>query len=89
MEVFDSLGVSESFIKDNIPRIATSAFGNSTPVQPEDSKHCGEYCLFFILHRLMNIDLKFEELLNAVFCQDLKENERRVLEFIEYELISE
>ena len=85
IQVFDSLGVSQSFIEHNFSNLAERAIGNETAVQPLNSKLCGEFTLFFLLHRYLSIDLTFDELMNAVFSTDLQKNEAIVLEFLENE----
>ena len=85
IEVFDSLGVNEIFIRNHLPHFARYVIGNNTAVQPRDSKHCGEYCLYFILHRYLSLDLHLTDLLNAIFGADLQQNEEIVLEFINNE----
>ena len=83
LELFDSLGTDCNFIKDNLPKYGDFALANITAVQPTWSASCGQFCLYYITMRLMNLDLSFSELLNNIFCGDLNVNEKTVLDFIQ------
>ena len=80
-EVFDSLGTSAKFVTQNIPYQGTCEF-NVTPLQLESSNTCGQFCLYFIIHRLHNFDLTFDNFMNDFFTDEPVLNEARVLQFL-------
>ena len=51
---------------------------NSTQVQASTSTTCGKFCLMFIIERLHNPDMSYDELLNEIFSDDCNENEKTV-----------
>lgn len=55
---------------------------NMTPVQAKNSKSCAEFCIFFVVNRLMNLDLEFEDLVNDIFDVNCNKNEGTVQEFM-------
>ena len=65
-ELFDSLGSSNSYVRQHIPYSGICQV-NETPVQKQSSSSCGEFCLYFIIHRLFNLDLSFLYFLNDFF----------------------
>lgn len=84
-EVFDSLGGNQSFITSNVPEFGKFLEFNSTAVQSKDSNICGKFCLYFIINRLENLDLHFDEILNIIFNSNLNENEKKVNDFLNHE----
>lgn len=84
-EVFDSLGCDPNFIKSSLPKYCKFVEYNSSAVQSKTSKLCGEFCLFFIQNRLLNLDLHFEEVCNLLFCDNCEKNEKSVIDFIHNE----
>lgn len=83
-EVFDSLG----FDNDKVSRFKTYAkidqevVFNKTPFQKQSSDTCGYFCLYFLVQRLHNYDLDFEDLLESIFkTEDLSFNEDIVIKF--------
>lgn len=84
-EVFDSLGANPHFIKTYLPKYSKYAEYNTSAVQSKTSKLCGEYCLYFIINRLLNLDLHFEEVCNILFSDNCEKNEKQVVDFIENE----
>lgn len=86
IELFDSLGVSEIklewFLKHNNLKKLNKLLYNTTPVQSLYSNSCGKFVLYFIIKRLMNIDINFETLLNNIFSQNEDENEIVVSGFL-------
>ncbi len=44
---------------------------------------CGDFCIYFIVHRLFNDDLCLVDLLNEIFSKEDVANERVVHEFVE------
>lgn len=82
LELFDSLGIVEEFISKNIPPYSPTAIGNTTRLQPLNSKNCGKFCCYFILQRILNYDLTLEEVLNTIFSLDCEDNDRNVVDFL-------
>ena len=86
VECFDSLGFQEqskktallSALKFN--RISEIKI-NTTPVQLSNTDTCGKFCLMFIIERLHNPDMPFDELINDIFSDDCKKNEELVANF--------
>lgn len=89
IEVFDSLGSNENYIKDKIPPYAKNVVTNVSAVQPINSTMCGEFCCFFIIHRMLNLDLSFFECCNAIFKNDNKINEKNVTFFLNNDSVSD
>jgi hypothetical protein len=82
LQVFDSLGSSPDFINTHLHVNNVKKFKfNDTPVQSPDSVQCGEYCLYYVFCRVLNMDLTFEELLNAIFVADVNINEMIIKKF--------
>ena len=88
VECFDSLGItpSKKAILENYCHfrgIKELQF-NETPFQSEDSTSCGLFTLYFIIHRMHNLDLSFNELLEEILIADNTEkNELLVRQFCE------
>ena len=55
---------------------------NLTQVQGNESESCGQFCLYFLLERLQNLDFGFHELMNEIFVNDVKKNEEQVQKFL-------
>ena len=88
IECFDSLGVESETKKNNLLNIcqfysANELKINSTQVQASTSTTCGKFCLMFIIERLHNPDLTFDELLDFIFTDDCNENEKTVANFFD------
>ena len=56
---------------------------NENRFQSYRSDTCGEFCLYFLVERVLNDDIEFEDLLKEIFTVNLKTNEDRVQKFIE------
>jgi len=89
LQCFDSLGVDvekKRFIT-SLPLISRSNVSelefNSTQVQASESISCGEFVLYFLIHRVYNKDMDFSELLNEIFDVDPNNNETTVIKFLE------
>ena len=82
IEVFDSLGTSESYIARNIPFKGIYEF-NVTALQCDNSSLCGGFSLYFIIFRLFNLDLDFQQFLQDFFDINCSKNEIQVNEFLE------
>ena len=92
VECFDSLGINQEKLQKlqnnckfrNIKDIEY----NETQFQPETSNTCGLFTLYFIVERMHNLDLPFDELLEEIFdASNQEKNNTKVLEF--YKNISE
>jgi hypothetical protein len=88
IECFDSLGISIS--KKSVLEKYCHFRGvrelefNETSFQSIDSDSCGLFSLYFIIHRIHNLDMSFHKLLEEIFEDENKEiNENLVLEFCE------
>ena len=86
IECFDSLGIS-SYKKDQLTKyckfrgIEELEF-NETQFQPNNSNECGLFTLYFLVERMHNLDLSFDELLEEIFdASDQDKNNFKVLEF--------
>jgi hypothetical protein len=84
LEIFDSLGVDEnkehrilSFVNYNVKKVTF----NKQQFQSNQSDSCGKFCIFFVVQRLYNLDLKFREFLEEMFHSDLTENEQMIQKF--------
>jgi hypothetical protein len=81
-EVFDSLGTSASAIANNLPFSPARCTFNKTRVQAEQSVLCAQYCLYFLTTRFMNYDLKFDDVINLYFTDNVDENDEIVNRFV-------
>jgi len=86
LECFDSLGIDDvkkQFLTDNfhLKKVRTIQF-NKTRVQSLNSNTCGQFCVYFIYHRLHNLDLTFDEFINDFFDIEASKNEIRVSNFL-------
>ena len=86
IECFDSLGVNNDK-KENLKRFChfrgiKEIHFNETQFQDNLSESCGKFTLYFIIERMHNLDLTFDEILEELFDpEDTKENETRVINF--------
>ena len=88
IECFDSLGINDN--KKNIlekycrfKNICELEF-NVTQFQESDSSTCGLFTLYFIIERMHNLDMTFDELLEEIFDpEDRRKNENNVKLFCE------
>lgn len=82
VEFFDSVGTDEQtvkqFLKFNKPY---DCLFNETVLQPSHSSSCGQFCVFFIIKRLLEIDISFSKLLNIYFSSDTSKNNKKVDSF--------
>ncbi len=85
IEIFDSLGIEEvsSLIVDLKERKGEIEY-NVSQLQSDKSALCGEYCLYFFFHRMTNLDMDFEELIEDIFTSNVEENDVRVKEFFHF-----
>lgn len=84
LEIFDALGTSMLAVKERLSSYEQDIdiLVNQTPVQPSDSSLCGEFVIYFIVNRLCNIDLDFEDVLNDLFSENQESNVARVRDFL-------
>lgn len=83
-ELFDSLGFTDDKINyfKNFNKIKNNIIFNETQFQPNDFDSCGLFCIYFIIERLHNVDLDFDDLLSNIFkTNDLNYNENIVKKF--------
>ena len=81
--MFDSVGTSEAFLNEILgKKIEGQCVFNRSRVQGQESDKCGEFCAYFILNRFANLDLDLSDLLNDIFEEDPKENEKNVVKFL-------
>ena len=86
IECFDSLGISSSkktILEKNCHfRGVKELEFNETPFQSLDSTSCGLFSVYFIIQRIHNLDVSFDELLSDIFDGENKEiNESLVHKF--------
>ena len=86
MECFDSLGISIK--KKELLQKYCSFRGihelefNETSFQSINSDTCGQFVLYYIVQRMHNLDISFEEILEEIFDdQNKQKNEQIVQEF--------
>lgn len=81
-EIFDSLANNESLVKEALED--NNFVANRRRVQCQDSSLCGEFCLYFILHRVVNLSETFENVIDSLFEAHIscEANEAAVAEFI-------
>ena len=86
IECFDSLGLATELKKSNLLNACRfTSVGqlkiNCTQVQSSSTDTCGKFCLMFIIERLHNPDMTFDDLMNEIFTDNCAENERNVEKF--------
>ena len=87
IEVFDSLGVNEEKL-NNIKQyfkfrgIKTLEY-NESKFQSETSESCGLFVIYFLIERLYNLDLTFDDILEDIFDINSALNEDKVIRFCE------
>lgn len=83
-EIFDSLGFTESkqLVFKAFAKFRSGSFiYNINQFQLDTSDTCGLFVLYFIVHRLHNFDISFEDLLQEIFSNSLSLNETFVDDF--------
>ena len=85
IECFDSLGIDETkknlLLKYCKIRNVKNIEYNETQFQTITSSTCGYFVLYFAIHRMHNLDLNFEDVLEDIFSLNLIDNEEKVKEF--------
>ena len=79
-ELFDSLGQGEKYLTEL--NISGKLTFNTTVLQGSNTDTCGAFCLYYIVHRLLNFDLDFEEFMNDFFSASLSVNDRNIARFL-------
>jgi len=81
-EIFDSLGVK---IETILPYVSFNQkltfIYNSTPVQSQISKLCGKFVVTFLIERMLNQTMHFNDLLEDLFSINLASNDVIVTKF--------
>lgn len=80
-ELLDSLGTSQAYVTSHVPFKGSCQF-NESKLQSDKSNSCGEFCLYYIVHRLHNLDLTFQEFMDDFFSLDTEVNETNVQNFV-------
>jgi len=81
-EIFDSLGTKINALSPYFKFYEKVKFVyNTTPFQSKNSILCGKFVITFIVQRMLNQTLDFEELLEDVFSSDLSKNDSIVNDF--------
>jgi hypothetical protein len=87
IECFDSLGIDDNkqkLLRDYCNFVNTFEIDyNETQFQDSDSSTCGLFVLYFAIHRMHNLDIDFEEILDEIFTFNTLENEKMVKYFFE------
>lgn len=83
-EIFDSLGCDFPPLKPFLNFKNAIYFFNSYAFQDPSSSSCGFFSLYYLVHRMMNLDCTFNELLAEIFEANKKTNEKEVMDFFLY-----
>ena len=87
MEIFDSLAIDNiklEALKKNLKfKGIQNIHINETPVQKENSDSCGLFVVYYIWHRMYNLDLSYDEMLEQSFSTNKELNEVTVKQFCE------
>ncbi len=84
-ELFDSCGCNKSalrFYKQHLKIADVLLYFNETRLQSKASSTCGDFVLYYTVHRSFNTDLPFTDLLNLVFSNNITKNEAAVKHFV-------
>lgn len=94
VEIFNSLGTDDEAkqLYNNVclklPYVREAKF-NLTQVQSSNTSTCGRFCIYFLIQRIFNFDIEFDELVNELFSDKTTENEERVEQFfIDLDLVA-
>lgn len=79
-ELVDSLKPTEEFVKTYFGHMGQISY-NKVQLQAKESVLCGKFSLYTAIFRLSNEDLSLSQLLNAIFTDNLTENDRIVETF--------
>jgi hypothetical protein len=83
LEIFNSLGMTSI---DNLRpylklKKKVNVVFNEQVFQSRESTSCGFFCIYFIVHRILNLDMSFEHVLEHIFSADCQINENKVVNF--------
>jgi hypothetical protein len=85
IECFDSLGINEEkkqlLRKYCVFRGIKEINFNQTTFQNSETDTCGLFTIYFIVERMFNLDLTFEEVLEEIFDENTLINEEKVSKF--------
>ena len=81
VEVFDSLVLPRKHSSSIGRQLKCSIIKNTSKLQSSTSVQCGLFCVYYIYHRFLNIDLLFEHYMNDFFSGCVEENESRIKTF--------
>ena len=79
-EQFDPLSVKDKETK-LLKHLDVYVERNSQAFQPQNSRNCALFVLYFLAHRYMNFQDSFTDLLHDIFTTDRQKNEELVLQF--------
>ncbi len=82
IEIFDSLGCSETFIRQHFHRKMHYEF-NITNVQCHNSIFCGGFAIYFSILRYFPLVLDFGDVVNEIFSENCSQNEEVVKDFLQ------
>jgi len=81
-EIFDSLGVKIQELEPYFHFTQKLNFTfNTTQFQSSESKLCGFFVIMFIVERMLNQSMDFDDLLENIFSFDPKQNDNIVTSF--------
>lgn len=81
-EIFDPLGFPSLADHRIFSEFEGNFSYNRTSVQSRNSSACGQFCITFAVHRIYNIDVSLDLLLNELFVtRNLKQNENFAVSF--------
>ena len=79
-EIFDSLGQAQSVLQ-HLFYPGDKVKYNIQAYQSADSQACGEFCFYFIYHRICHYSASFEVILRQIFSKNTADNEARATSF--------
>ena len=79
-EYFDSLGSDITFMK-NVLKLNGTVEYTTSQLQSDDSESCGMFVVYYLLQRVYNFDLNYQELLNSLFSENCSENQKTIESF--------
>lgn len=80
-EIFDSLGTKFQELHPYLKFPNAEFEYNTNAFQLSRTSTCGFYAIYFLVNRMMNIDMDYRTLLSDIFEVNKSENEKLVLEF--------
>lgn len=83
-QIFDSLSTKFDEIYPYFKFRKAVYYFNSNAFQESNSNTCGLFSCYFLIHRLMNLEVSYNELLSEIFVENKSENEKEVLDFFSY-----